>query len=114
MFYHSESRQIVYQHSDDFSEYREYTGASEPADYLHPDYYQPSSRSAQPVEPLDPYATAVGYADYASTPQADSYTPEMMSEYRGPSGIYGYTVDAGAEQRDAAARGSTEGRKKRG
>ncbi len=104
----------MYQHSDDFSEYREYTGAPEPADYLHPDYYQPSSRSAQPVEPLDPYATAVGYADYASTPQADSYTPEMMSEYRGPSGIYGYTVDAGAEQRDAAARGSTEGRKKRG
>ena len=101
----------MYQHPDDFSEYREYTGASETADYVRPDYYQPSSRSAQPVQSFEPY---VASPEYASASSINAYNPELMSEYRGPSGINGYTVDAGAEQRAASERGRAEGGKKRG
>jgi Zn-dependent protease len=73
----------VYQNSDDFAEYGD---PSRERDYLHPDYY------SQEQVPL-PY--------------------EAVDEYRGPKSIEGYTTDAGVEQREAAARGSSEGGHKR-
>ena len=36
-----------------------------------------------------------------------------MTPYRGPESIDGYTEDIGAEQREAAKRGTTEGGRKR-
>jgi Zn-dependent protease len=41
------------------------------------------------------------------------YDPILMTPYRGPSDIEGYTADVGAEQREAARRESSEGSKKR-
>src|SRR5579859_427320 len=95
--------------SDDFSEYTEAPNAS---DYSNPAYYQQGGskapRSAQPVQPLHVYP------DYQHEPVGDnSYTPDLMLEYSGPSSMENYTTDAGAEQRDAAERGRVEGSKKR-
>jgi Zn-dependent protease len=100
-------------------------------DYAHPDYYQASpAPSAQPVQPLDPYAeyNAAPYyeaqqeqaydnspyvepmQDYPATPYA-----EQMQEYRGPQQIEGYVSDPGAEQREAAKEGDAgEGKRKKG
>jgi len=94
---------------DNFSEY---TDSSNGSDYADPAYYQQDTlkapRSAQPVQPLS------SHSDYAHGPTiVNSYDPALMSEYRGPSGMEGYTMDAGSEQRDAAERGSVEGSKKR-
>lgn len=54
------------------------------------------------MQPLDPYAGSV------SVP----YEPAQMQAYQGPGSLEGYTVDVGSEQRDAAASGSAEGKKK--
>ena len=100
----------MYQNPNDFPEYREYGGTSKPADYSHPDYYRQSSLFAQPVPSLDPHMASPEETFVSST---TPYTPEVMSAYRGPVEIDGYTADAGAEQRGAAARGKVESRKKR-
>ena len=98
----------MYRDIDDASKYREYSGQSNEMDYAHPEYYQPSSRSAQPVQPLDPY-------DGYSEPATPYYEPEQMQEYRGPHTMEGYVADPGAEQREAAERGTTEsGERKKG
>lgn len=114
--YAPEMRLTVYQHSDEFSDY----GEMQPkTDYTNPTYYQPEvpvvPRSAQPVQPLNPYDP---YAELEN-PQVpyEPYTPydsAQMSEYRSPATVEGYTADVGAEQRDAAASGtSTQNGKKR-
>lgn len=95
---------------DDYSEYSE---TSNENDYADPAYYQQDTlnntpRSAQPVQPLNTYS------DYAHGPTVvNSYDPALMSEYRGPSTMDGYTMDPGFEQRDAAQRGNAEAAKKR-
>ena len=90
---------------DDFSEYSE---TSNESDYADPAYYKRDTlkapRSAQPVQPLN------SYSDYEHGPTiVNNYDPALMSEYRGPSSMEGYTMDAGSEQRDAAERGNVEG-----
>jgi len=105
--------------SENFSEYG---NTPNEADYADPTYYQqaapPKPRSAQPVQPLElpeSYPDPDTYPAYGNGPiYESSHAPQMMQEYRGPSNIEGYTVDAGAEQRDAAERGSAEGSKRRG
>jgi len=88
-------------------------------DYAHPEYYhsqdEPPPRSAQPVQPLDPYSgQSVDYNPYGDMSNVP-YDNAQMNEYRGPQHMEGYTVDAGVEQREAAKVGSAEGRsKKRG
>ena len=77
------------------------------SDYAHPDYYQQDilSRSARPVEPLE---TEQVYREYPYGDGGQTQTKEdplVMSEYRGPANLEGYTVDAGTEQRDAAQNG---------
>src|SRR5438105_5104137 len=104
-----ELRQIMHRNPDDFSEYTE---APDGSDYADPAYYQQGTsnapRSAQPVQPLN------SYSDYAHGPTiVNDYDPALMSEYRGPSSMEGYTVDAGSEQRDAAERGNAEKSKRR-
>ncbi len=94
---------------DDFSEY---TQTSNESDYADPAYYQQDTlkapRSAQPVQPLN------SYSDYEHGPTiVNNYDPALLSEYRGPSSMEGYTMDAGSEQRDAAERGNVEGNNKR-
>ena len=89
----------------DFSEYSE---TSNESDYADPAYYQKDTlkapRSAQPVQPLN------SYSDYEHGPTiVNNYDPALMPEYRGPSSMEGYTMDAGSEQRDAAERGNVEG-----
>src|ERR1700730_617613 len=92
---------------DDFSEYRE---TPQDSDYANPVYYQqetPSApRSAQKVQPLK------AHSDYMHGPTVvNNY--DLMSEYSGPSSLEGYTVDAGSEQREAAARGTHESSSKK-
>ena len=90
----------------DFSEYDE---SSHEIDYADPAFYRRDTpgmpRSAQPVQRLEPYP------DY--TQESPGYDPELMTPYHGPSHIEGYTTDIGAEQREAAKRGSAEGGRKR-
>lgn len=99
---------------DDFSEYDDKTTGN--IDYSNPAYYEErapqASRSAQPVQSLDPSAL---YPDYAHELPSDKldYSAEMMTPYLGPSSIEGYTTDVGAEQREAAKRGTAEGGNKR-
>src|SRR6266568_135999 len=92
--------------------YREYSETASKADYSDPAYYgqdtSKAPRSAQPVQSLDEYS---GYA--SDPPIVNDYEPTLMSEYRGPASVEGYTVDAGTEQRDAAAQGSAATGKKR-
>lgn len=95
--------------------FSEYGDTSNEVDYADPTYYQqaapPKPRSAQPVQPLEPREA---YPDYGNSPTYESgYAPQMMQEYRGPSSIEGYTIDAGTEQRKAVERGSAEGSKRR-
>src|SRR6185312_3330361 len=97
-----------------FPEYREYSEALNQTDYSTPDYYQQSANwSPRSAQPSDPYAGYPSSAKYVDAPPVDPYAPAEMSEYLGPQGVDGYTVDAGAEQRDAAARGSAESGKRR-
>ncbi|GAC1406237.1 MAG: hypothetical protein NVS4B12_15650 [Ktedonobacteraceae bacterium] len=110
----------MHRNPNDFSEY---SNVSQEAGYADPTYYQQESRSAQPVQSLDPYT---GYApspeqtgDYEygnvvpSAPEALQAEVPPMQAYQGPSTIDGYTTDAGVEQRDASAHGSADGPKKR-
>src|SRR6266568_1399421 len=98
-------RQTMHWKPGDFSEYSE---TSNESDYADPAYYQKDTlkapRSAQPVQPLN------SYSDYEHGPTiVNNYDPALMPEYRGPSSMEGYTMDAGSEQRDAAERGNVEG-----
>jgi Zn-dependent protease len=99
---------------NEFSEYNDETSGN--IDYSNPAYYQQgmskTPRSAQPVQSLDPSSL---YPDYAHELPSDKlkYDAELMTPYRGPSSIEGYTEDVGAEQREAAKRGTAEGGKKR-
>ena len=117
----SESRHTVYRNPNDFSEYG---SVPQETNYADPTYYNQESRSAQPVQPLDPYTgyspspEQIGsyyeYANVVPTEPETSYTnTPQMQEYRGPSAIEGYTSDAGTEQRDASANGSADGPKRR-
>src|SRR6266566_2391638 len=98
----------------DFSEYDD--EPSSDINYAHPAFYQQevpeAPRSAQPVQSLDQSAL---YPDYTHELPSDKldYDAELMTPYRGPSSIEGYTGDIGAEQREAAKRGTTEGGNKR-
>jgi Zn-dependent protease len=98
----------------DFSEYSE-TPAE--VDYSSPAYYEQDAakapRSAQPVQSLEPLQAYPDY-EYAQGPTlVNGYDPAPMTEYRGPSNMEGYTIDAGQEQREAAERGTVDGGKKR-
>jgi len=99
---------------DDFSEYYDKTTGH--IDYSDPAYYQSekpkTARSAQPVQPLDPSTLYPTYTSESPSDKLD-YNAELMTPYRGPSSIEGYTEDIGAEQREAAKRGTTESSNKR-
>ena len=106
-----ELRQMMHREPDDFSEYGK---APNDNDYANPAFYQQdtvqkpgSAQSVQSLTPLD------AHSDYAHGPTVvNSYDPALTPEYReysGPGNIEGYTTDAGAEQREAAARGTVEG-----
>ena len=99
---------------DDFSEY--YDQTSHTIDYSNPDFYQSDTAKAphtvQPVQSLDPSTV---YSDYTHELPSDKLDNEaqLMTPYRGPESIDGYTEDIGAEQREAAKNGTTEGGRKR-
>src|SRR5436309_414299 len=99
---------------DDFSEYNDKTTSH--IDYSDPAYYQRETpktpRSAQPVQPLDSSTLYPTYTHELPSDKLDS-DAELMTPYRGPSSIEGYTEDIGAEQREAAKRGTTGGSNKR-
>jgi Zn-dependent protease len=84
-------------------------------DYANPAYYRQGTpttpRSAQPVQSLEPLPS------YPSSthepPDMPGHDAELMSPYTSPASLEGYTVDAGAEQREIAKRGTTEGINKR-
>jgi Zn-dependent protease len=102
--------------TDEFSEYDDQT--SRHIDYSDPAFYQSdtskASRSAQPVQSLDPSTAYSAYAHELPSDKLD-YDAEVMTPYRGPSTIEGYTDDIGADQREAAKRGTAErGNKRRG
>ncbi len=99
---------------DDFSEYYDKTTGH--IDYSDPAYYQRETpktpRSAQPVQPLDSSTLYPTYTHELPSDKLDS-DAELMTPYRSPSSIEGYTEDIGAEQREAAKRGTTESSNKR-
>src|SRR6266487_2327355 len=99
---------------DDFSEY--YDQSSSHIDYSDPAYYKSETpkapRSAQPVQSLDPSTIYPTFAHELPSDKLDS-DAELMTPYRGPSSIEGYTEDIGAEQREAAKPGTAEGGNKR-
>jgi Zn-dependent protease len=85
-------------------------------DYFHPNYYWQDTphevETPQPIQALDPYTLdATKYMNSSVVTEYDDV--EQMQEYRGPQSVEGYTADVGAEQREAAAHGNAEGRKKR-
>ncbi len=84
-------------------------------DYANPAYYQPGTpktpRSAQPVQSLEPLPSYPGYTN--EPPDVPGHDAELMSPYTSPASLEGYTVDAGAEQREIAKRGTNEGSNKR-
>src|SRR5258708_18010656 len=90
----------------DFSEYDE---SSNEIDYADPAFYRQDTsrtpRSTQPVQRLEPSPE--------ESPGGYAYDPELMTPYHGPSHIEGYTTDIGAEQREAAKRGDSDGGRKR-
>src|SRR2546425_3089320 len=87
-------------------EFREYDKVPQEIDYANPDYYQQvTPHAVQPAQTLDKNTVL---------PPAYGYESTMMEEYRGPGSLEGYTQDAGAEQREAAARGSAGIMRKRG
>jgi Zn-dependent protease len=99
---------------DDFSEY--YNRTSRHIDYSDPAFYQNETsqapRSAQPVQSLDP---SLEYSNYAQELPSDKLEneAELMTPYRGPADIDGYTKDIGAEQSEAAKRDTGNGGSKR-
>jgi Zn-dependent protease len=99
---------------DDFSE--NYDKTTSDIDYSDPAYYQDemskTPRSAQPVQSLDPSTLYSNYAHELPSDKLD-YNAELMTPYRGPSSIEGYTADIGAEQREAVNGGTTERSNKR-
>ena len=103
------------------NDYANYGASPGEEDYADPAYYKQAARStrqapdaAQPGQSLESPPATESYADYANGPTlVNAQGPTMMREYRGPAGLEGYTVDAGAEQREAAERGKVEGGKKR-
>ncbi|HCI81383.1 MAG TPA: hypothetical protein DHW02_17020, partial [Ktedonobacter sp.] len=112
----------MYSNPNDFSEYGRYESPYEqtqgPSDYAHPNYYAPNEPSVPSQEqdwqeqhrynPYNPYSSQTPYQ-----------SPQQMEAYRDPTTVSGYTTDVGAEQREAAERGSvheenkTEGARKR-
>jgi Zn-dependent protease len=99
---------------EDFSEY--YNKTTRNMDYSDPDYYQSevnkSPRSAQPVQSLEPASLYPNYAHELPSDKLD-YNAELLTPYSDPSSIEGYTADIGADQREAAKRGTIEGGNKR-
>jgi Zn-dependent protease len=99
---------------DDFSEY--YAQTPSHIDYSDPAYYQSETtkapRSAQPVQALDPSTLYPNDTHELPSDKLD-YEVELMTPYRDPSSIEGYTEDIGAEQREVAKRGTTESGSKR-
>jgi len=98
----------------DFSEY--YDRTPRHTDYSDPAFYQNETsqlpRSAQPVQSLDP---SQEYSNYTHELPSDKleYEAEVMTPYRGPADIDGYTEDIGADQREAAKRDTKDGANKR-
>lgn len=76
-------------------------------DYTDPRFYQ-SRPEAGGVPPYPPV-----YAPQPPPWGTGGEPAGQMSEYRGPASLDGYTADAGAEQRDAARRGSAENTSRR-
>lgn len=110
----------VYWNPDNYSS--EYAQNASETDYASPSYYQQETiqtpRSAQPVQPLEPPIET--YPDYSfSSKYIEGYdatevpSSVEMAPYKGPSEIEGYTTDPGAEQREAAKRGTAEGKSKK-
>ena len=101
--------------TDEFSEYDDQT--SRHIDYSDPAFYQSdtskASRSDQPVQSLDPSTVYSTYAHELPSDKLD-YEAEVMTPYRGPSSIEGYTEDIGAEQSEAAKRRAEGGNRRRG
>src|SRR2546423_7308310 len=99
---------------EDFSEYYDKTTGH--IDYSDPAYYQretpKTTGSVQPVQPLNSSTLYPTYTHELPSDKLDS-DAELMTPYRGPSSIEGYTEDIGAEQREAAKRGTTNGGSKR-
>ncbi len=99
---------------EDFSEY--YDETSRHIDYSDPAFYQnetsQASRSAQPVQSLDSPAQYSKYAHELPSDKLD-YEAEIMTPYRGPADIEGYSVDVGVEQRESTKNGTTEGIRRR-
>jgi Zn-dependent protease len=102
--------------ANEFSQPRESLNET---DYVDPNFYQQDSlqvsRSAQPVEALEPYPGYTGFA-YGSNVQDNNESITAM-EYRGPTSLEGYTVDVGSDQREAAQNGemgSGNGKKRKG
>ncbi|HET8852670.1 MAG TPA: site-2 protease family protein [Ktedonobacteraceae bacterium] len=103
------------------NDYAKYGTSPGKEDYSDPAYYKQATRltpqaprADQPVQSLESPPATESYADYANGPTlVNAQGPTMMREYRGPTGMEGYTADAGAEQREAAAHGKVEAGKKR-
>jgi Zn-dependent protease len=99
---------------NDFSEH--HGTASPNIDYANPAYYEEKgpeeSRSAQPVQSLDPSPALYTDAQELPSDKLD-YSAEVMTPYLGPSSIEGYTTDIGAEQREAAKHDTVGGSNKR-
>lgn len=98
----------------DFPEYS-YNENSDDIDYANPAFYKQGTPktpyTSQPVQSLDPPAP---YLDLPyQSPDMNGYDSTLMTPYRGPSSIEGYTQDAGAELREAARRDSSGGSNKR-
>ena len=91
---------------DDVTEYREYASVPQ---YADPAYYEQAGASSPPPAQTVPPAVPSPIA-----PDMYSYDPGMMSAYRGPSSLEGYTHDAGEDQRELAKHGRiSEGRKRK-
>src|SRR5260370_13230695 len=97
----------------DFPEYS-YNENSDDIDYSNPAFYKQGTPktpyTSQPVQSLDPCSPFTDHPYQSS--DMNGYDPILMTPYRGPSDIEGYTADVGAEQREAARRESSEGSKK--
>jgi Zn-dependent protease len=99
---------------EDNSEY--YNGTAHHIDYSDPAFYQNETpqapRSAQPVQSLDPSPADSIYGHELPSDKLE-YETELMTPYRGPADIEGYTEDIGDKQREAAKSGTRDGGSKR-
>lgn len=96
---------------EDFSEY--YDQASPHIDYSDPAFYQSEkSKASRSVQSPD---SSAEYNNYAHELPSDKleHEAEVMTPYRGPADIEGYTVDSGSEPREFENGGTREGVKKR-